>query len=267
MKKVIVLVVVLGMGTMAFGQLPAAKGMPRAIGPDAVTLDGDLGDWAGADWLTLGAGNPDGGLTWGDATDLTNAKYAARWDAAGIYVAVSLVDTVPVYELAPPSNWNSTDHIELYIDSANTNCVGYSYDAFSGPYGMYSQAQQFVISPDPGNPGGTWQLLGFPGVNPASIGVLPATVALSITGSLVEYEIYCPAQLDDAPIALGLGMTVGVDVAALSNDGTTYSMLQANGVGGKWDNAGNLQDWILIPEPITMVLLGLGGVALIRRKR
>ena len=269
MKKTMVLIMVLGMGTMAFGQLPAPKLMPRAIGPDAVTLDGDLGDWAGADWLTLGAGNPDGGVTWGAATDLTNAKYAARWDVGGIYLAVSLVDTVAVYEPFPPSGWNSSDRIEVYIDSTNSDYEGYvEWGATYGAAGAYDDAQWYVMSPDPcGDVGSTWQGLGWLGHTPASLGHPAATVALSITGSLLEYEIFCPAQFNGLPIGLGYLQTVGVDVAALSNDGTTYAMLQANNVGGKFNDAADFQDWTLIPEPMTMILLGLGGVALIRRKR
>ena len=254
MKKVIALIVVLGISTMASGGLPAPMIMPKAFGGDAVTVNGDLSDWASAAWVPLNF------VLCGLGTDVSDAQYAARWDDNGIYMAVTLTDTVPVYESNPAANWNTDDHLEVYVDSANTNYVGYAYSPSGLPYG---DAQQYVVRPDPLALPGTWQVLGWPGIAPP----LPATVALQITGSLMEYEMYIPAQYQQAPIGLTFGSTVGLDLAYLSNSITTYVMLQNNDVGGKFNDASAMQDWILIPEPITMVLLGLGGVALIRRKK
>ena len=267
MRKLLVVAMLLASSGVAWGQLPPPKSMPYG----AKTIDGDLSDWTGADWLTLGAGNPDGGITYGSATDLTNARYSCTWSETGLYVAVQLTDTVPVYEAVPPSNWDSADFIAVYIDSANTNYVNYAYGGSTGPglVHAFADAQHYIISPDPCGPvGSTWSVVGWWYYSPADVGVIAPTVALAIDGDRLMYEIYCPAQQPvGTPLPLLPGMMIGLDLAALSNDGMTYSWHQANSVGNKWNDAASLQDWVLIPEPVTLALLSLGGLSLIRRKK
>lgn len=262
MKKVLALVMVLGICSVAMGQLPPPKLMPEDLG--RTTVDGNLGDWAAGDtpWLVLGAGNPDGGLTWGASTDQSNAKYAVRWDAGGIYFALQVDDSAQVFNPAQP-NWNNPDHIELFTDFTNGNFAGYAY---GGTSGAFSDAQQTMLEQADGL-GGVWFGSGFPFVAP----VAPVVGVSTIVGNTYNYEAYI-SSIDGtlAAFPLAIGMTVGADAAAVSWNGTTYSFLQANNVGGKFANAVAFQDWILvpgIPEPITMVMLGLGGVALIRRKK
>lgn len=275
MKKVLLLIMVLGICSVAMGQeLPIPKLMPYDNG--RTTLDGDLSDWDGEiSWLALGwPANPEG-QTAGGATDITSASYAVRWDAGGIFYAVTVTDTVPIYlpyvpgaDPPQPSTWNNHDHLEVFIDSANTNWPGeYAYSGSNGS--AFADAQQFIISPDPCGPVGSSQtVMGWPGVYPSAASVIDPTVALAVNGDTVTYEIYCAAQQTAGiPFALQMGYTVGVDIGAVSWDGANYAMLTANQVPNKWRFASAMQDWILIPEPITIVLLGFGGVALIRRSK
>ena len=100
-------------------------------------------------------------------------------------------------------------------------------------------------------------------------------IAVAINGFTLTYEIYCAAQQPaGTPLTLQIGDMVGADIAIVSHDGVvfegggvSYQMVQANQAPAKWLNAVMLQDWIIIPEPVTVLLLGLGSVALIRRKQ
>lgn len=261
MKKVLTQIMVLGICSVALAQLPSVKPMPKAASVLAVTVDGDLSEWTGSStWLVLGNSSPEGGFSLGAATDMSNAKYAVRWDDGGFYFAATMTDTVQVFA---PSNvaWNNPDRIEAYADFTNSDFGGYAYAGTTGPF---SDAQETVVGQADGL-GGLWLSNGWPGPGPLHG---PPIAACQIVGSTYNYELYVPAinPLTN-PIVLALGMTVGADLAAVSWDGATYSFVQANSVPGKWNNAAAMQNWILVPEPLTLVLLGAAGLALRRRKR
>ena len=270
MKKVLALIVVLGIGSMAFGVVPADKTMPRA--DVAPVIDGDL-----SEWQTNGCWYPMDVVAYGAPEDMSNVYMAARWDENNVYMAVTLYDSdlqLGQDDIA----WNGQDDIEVYIDPQNLDTVGYNLPAGDiPPSTRHEDIQQWFIGPRGDNPGGvspvwtgeTWYDLGSFPLPIDGNGITCATVVAA--NGQITYEAQIPTyskRSEGLLHTLEYGCVIGFDIVAAGKGSTgSYCWMGLHDTGGKYTNAAAMQNWILIPEPCTMILLGLGSVALIRRKK
>ena len=260
MKKVLALIMVLSMSSIAFGQIPE-KCMVHA--DDPITIDGDLSEWeVGGNW------QPQTTVAYGAPDDISDAMIAVKWDASNVYLAVMLSDTdlmLGDYDLA----WNGQDDIEIYIDGDNTDTEG--YNTLEG----WEHTQQWFLGPRGDVPDGTsanwtgeeWFDLGSFPLPPDGYGIEAAT---NVVGERIMYEARIPsynARSTGGVRTMLEGCVIGFDVVIAGKSATGYGWMGDDLNGSKYMNAGQMDNYTLVPEPCTMVLLGLGSLALIRRKK
>ncbi len=203
----------------------------------AVTVDGDLGEWAGDTWILLDEGT---------APDVTSAKYAVRWSDADnlIYVAVEVVDTDHQFG-ASDGAWNGRDIIEISIDAGN-------HDEYFLPEMGYGQ--QIIV-----DGAGTW--IDAAWEYPVGTDLVPAWAAgpdgdtLIYEVAIVPYAFYAGWDATDeyglmgsddtVAVDLANGTTIGLDVVAGCKGVDSFAQLANNTVGGKFQQGASQQTWIM----------------------
>ena len=224
---------------------PAAFGADYEIPFGSATVDGDLSEWADASWIAMDQ------VYYGDPSDVSEAKWAARWESDMVYVAATVVDTVHTFN-ATHITWNTEDALEVYLDAGNRNEEGYDY-ASATPF---STAQEWVMSPT-GVGDDEWICIALDQLPPDQTAV-PA-FEVSVDGDTINYEIamrpYDNFVLDDPASStvfdLSVGMVIGLDAIVDTRWGTdenAFGMLCENTRGGKYTKAVEFIDVLLVEE-------------------
>ena len=259
MRNLLVLTMVLAMSSIALGQFEMNWEIPQGT----ATVDGDLSDWAGAQWDLL-AGQP---LLFGPAADpwanadWFNGYYSARWVPGGLYVAIKVEEgDLQLSVSGYPGLWGS-DYARILVDPANENLGEIRYNGLAG--GAIWSIGKDQTSAD-------WLAVYEGNTAAPGLGELYATSVTNVSGgwNMLHYEAFIPANNGSA-IAYSSGDVIGLDVGMVTQYGPSADEW-AYIYGAGWPE-GHVSyywtDYTLVPEPFTMSLLGIGGLALLRRKK
>ena len=225
---------------MLFAALsPTAFAADYEIPRGSATIDGDLSDWAGANWISMEQ------VYHGDPFDMSGARWAARWESDMIYLAATVVDTDHVFNTAH-AGWDAQDALEVYLDPANRNVDRYDLAGFV-------DSQEWVLS-STGVDDGEWICLALYPLAEDQTAV--PEFEISVDGNNINYEIAMRPydsfdQNDPAAssiLALSAGMVVGLDVVIDSKWSDGFGMLCENQMTSKWSNALQFQDYVLVSE-------------------
>ncbi len=246
MKKLIIFTVVLAVSCAAFGEV-------WQMTSGTATLDADLSDWDGANWITVDT------VYYGAPSNISNAKMAVKWDTNGIYMAVTY-DDADLQFAQGAIDWNAQDGMSVYINANNDDANPYDTTG-------WVTAQDYAMGIMGTNPSGTsstpqvpnsaWYSLG--SVNPLPDPVnWPHAVldlAVNVSGNSLTYEMKIPALTDITTgdlRTLASGETVGLDMVIADKGASNFGLMSINARAEKYRNAGQFQDWVLVNDPLSV---------------
>ena len=233
-----------------------------AIVSGSVTVDGNLSEWAGAEWMSLDQ------VYWGDPCDIPatpeGAMFALKWSESQdkVYAAVIVEDGDHVFE-NNPMNWNTSDRIEIYMQGDPNGGTGYGGGDPDG-IAPYDKAQQYAVGAGLAPFHFAWGRWGT-GAYVSGTGVTDAQFeyAVSVGSTTVMYEVGAKAFVwyggrSGVPTVVReivAGDEVGFDVIVDTRHGSLpledpdyssdFGMRSENMMTRKWDDAGQFRKWTL----------------------
>ena len=221
---------------------------PNTIPLGTANVDGDLDEWADADWIALDQ------PYWATTPDVAEAKFAVRWDpnTDRIYAAVVVNDANRIFTDGYV-DWDDADIIEVYSHGDETGGDHYGISSF----GWFDTAQQYIVGANT-NQIDYWAVLGSgdPNVGPGYTDLL-YSVAVDDTNDLIVYELGVKQFDNYGGISGGStvisdltsGDIVGFDIVVGTRYGTNpgdFGMLAANMMLNKYVYTSAFQKYTLI---------------------
>ena len=231
-------------------------GRPSRIGQvKNIAVDGDLTDWADAEWTPLDV------VYDGSPSDIESARFAVGWSPEGkIYVAIMVDDTEHVFTDEFKS-YDAGDRAEIYLMAGGRG----------GPFGgcarntMQGPAQQYTLGVKASNHREAWMCMGENLPVPADAG---PEYAVRVKDSTIVYEAaitsfdYYGGLIGKPALTklskLELGRTVCFDVVVNSRGGGSFGMLAENSSKPKYVHTCYLARHTLVAQG-GMAVTGDGG--------
>lgn len=119
-----------------------------------VSVDGDLGEWAGVEAVPISSGQVTYGVVAGGAADL-GAAVQMQWDAKALYLAVTVRDDVltwrdPAAALDERLTWWERDSVEFWVGGTQVGLVLNPTASLAASAGKELPGAHVVVKPVPG---------------------------------------------------------------------------------------------------------------------
>jgi len=198
---------------------------PANIPGGTATVDGDLSDWVGADWVPL-----DQNYDLDPSADITEAYYAAKWTADKVYVAVKVKDTYNHFTNTY-DQWDSRDAVEIYLHTTGTGPTNYN--------STQADAQQYTVGITSDNNSAVWATVG--GNNSIPTAANFQAAGRKGTGldagwlfyevAMTPFEVFSLSGTGLVTSPLSANDVIGLDVVAIGNDGVSPAPGPSNSLG------------------------------------